>query len=135
MKIRIAMLAAACLLSALVPARQLRAEDYNFALVCAFKPQEWRTVVVSGDYVTGEATISHPDGTLRRAFVAFDGDRGGAPPKLAVLVKGKGRSEWRDLYIIDTALGTFTHVNEVYADGPDKQPSMVVQGGTCKSAR
>jgi hypothetical protein len=120
------------ILGVILPVGQPRAEADDFALACVFRPQEWRTFVVSGKYSKGEATISRPDGTLSRAFVAFDFDRGGAPLKLVVLVKGQGRlGEWRDLYVIDTALGTFSHVNEIYADGPDKQPSMAVHGGTC----
>jgi len=124
------------ILGVLLPARQPRAVEgtYDFVLACAIKPQQWRTIVISGDYAKGEATVSRPDGTLSRAFVAFTGE----PPqrKLAILIKGKGRSgEWRDLYVIDTALGTVSHVNEVYADGPDKPPSMVLEDGTCRPSR
>ena len=79
-------------------------------------------------------TSTRLDGTLAKAFVRFDFNTS-PQPKLAVLLKGQGRlGEWRDLYIIDTALGTFTHVNEIYADGPNKEPSMAVQGGTCTAA-
>ena len=78
--------------------------------------------VVSGDYVKGEAVISRVDGTLAKAFVKWDFDTA-LKPKLAVLLKGQGRvGEWRDLYIIDTALGTFTHVNEQWFDRKEEKP-------------
>ena len=101
----------------------------NFAMACTYRGGQ-SSFVVSGDYVKGEAAISRADGTLAKALVIDFGTS--SQPKLAVLLKGQGRlGDWRDLYIIDTGLGTFTHVNEIYADGPDKDPSMVVQVGTC----
>jgi hypothetical protein len=108
------------------------AQTSNFAMACTYRGGQ-ASFVVSGDYVKGEAAISRADGTLAKAFVTFEFNT--SSPKLAVLLKGKGRlGEGRDLYIIDTGLGTFTHVNEIYADGPDKDPSMVVQVGTCTAA-
>lgn len=109
------------------------AQTYDFALACTFRGGQ-SSFVVSGDYAKGEAAMSRVDGTVAKAFVKFDFNTS-PQPKLAVLLKGQGRSgEWRDLYIIDTALGTFTHVNEQYVDGPDKEPFMAVQGGTCTAA-
>ena len=108
------------------------AQTSNFAMACTYRGGQ-ASFVVSGDYVKGEAVISRADGTLAKAFVTFEFNT--SSPKLAVLLKGKGRlGEGRDLYIIDTGLGTFTHVNEIYADGPDKDPSMVVQVGNCTAA-
>ena len=106
------------------------AQTYDFALACTFRGG-LSNFVVSGNYVKGEATISRADGTLAKSFVRFDFNT--APqPKLAILLKGLGRlGEWRDLYVIDTAVGTFTHVTEQYVDGTDKEPFMAVQGGTC----
>ena len=108
------------------------AQTSNFTMACTYRGGQ-ASFVVSGDYVKGEAAISRADGTLAKALVIDFGTS--SQPKLAVLLKGQGRlGDWRDLYIIDTGPGTFTHVNEIYADGPDKDPSMVVQVGTCAVA-
>jgi hypothetical protein len=121
-------------LGVLVPVRQPRAEAYNFALACTYTGGR-ASFVVSGDYVKGEATISRRDGTQTRAFVKWDFNTT-PQARLAVLVRGQAQTgEWRDLYIIDTALGTFTHVNEHYVDGPGNDPFMAVQGGTCTAPR
>jgi hypothetical protein len=130
---RIHIVIALVILGVLLPVRQPRADAADeFALACTFTGGR-SSFVVNGDYVKGEATLSHSGGT-RGALVRSDFKY--KTPKLAVLVRGQGKNwEWRDLYIIDTALGTFTHVNEQYADGPGNDPSIAVQGGTCTSPR
>ena len=126
------LVAATTLLAVGAFADDVNALTPNFAFACTYRGGQ-SSFVVSGDYVRGEAAISRADGTLAKALVIDFGTS--SQPKLAVLVKGQGRlGDWRDLYIIDTGPGTFTHVNEIYADGPDKDPSMVVQVGTCAVA-
>ena len=125
-------LVAIAVLAVLILIGQTQAEASTFALACTFKGGAY-SFVVSGDYVKGEAYISRAGGGLSPAFVRWDFNT--VPkPVLAILVRGKGHDYWRDLYIIDTALGTFTHVNEIFAS-PDKELSMAVQGGTCIAAR
>jgi hypothetical protein len=104
-----------------------------FALACIFQGAA-ASFVVTGDYVKREATVSRSGGGAARAFVSWDFTTP-PKPKLAILVRGKGRSgDWRDLYVVDTAARAFTHINEQWVDGPDHDPFMAVQGGTCTSA-
>lgn len=104
----------------------------EFALACVFHGGR-HSFVVQGDYTEKRATISHSSG-MRTAYVASNFK---LPPTLSILVRGKTQrdEDWRDLYIVDTALGTFTHVHETWADGPNSDPFMAVQSGTCTSAR
>jgi hypothetical protein len=128
-----------CLLAALcggllIPLELAYAEwKSTFALACTFRGDK-ATFVTSGDTSSGEATIAYEQ-KFRPAFA--EADLGTDPkPTIAILVRGRSSTRpSRDLYIIDTALGIFTHVHENYADGPDKPPVMAVQGGTCTAAR
>ncbi len=102
----------------------------SFSLACSFRGGK-ASFVVSGDYTTQKAGIIGATGSVREAQVSFE--MGVLPPPtLAILVRGKGNlGDWRDLYIVGAAGGPFTHINEIWADGPDKAPFMAVQSGVC----
>src|SRR5262249_17788762 len=106
------------------------AEASSFSLTCAFKGGGL-PFVISGSATTGEATIVYENIT-RKALVKADLTTS-RQTTLAISVRGTNRTgvDWRDLYVINTALGTFTHVAEKVADFQ----IMAVQSGTCTSTR
>jgi hypothetical protein len=106
-----------------------------FFIACTFDGGA-ASFTASGDYIKHTASISRVDGSRMPAYVTLN-FRTASAPTLVLLLRGKSKADWawRDLYIVDTAQGTFSHVNENWPDGPDSDPSMIVQGGTCASSR
>jgi hypothetical protein len=123
------------LLLLLATSGSAQANPYAFSVACTFAGGT-TTFVASGDYTARTAVISWQDGSVVHAFVTPRYDTM-PKPTLALLVRGKTKagSLWRDLYLVETGQGTFTQVNEIWADGPDRDPSMTVQGGSCRSTK
>jgi hypothetical protein len=67
----------------------------SFALTCTYEGGKAR-FIVGGDYTKGKAHITRLDGSLINAHVSFDMSQA-PPPKLAILVWGKGTwlGDWR----------------------------------------
>jgi hypothetical protein len=113
----------AALGAAATPAVAYTEDTSKLVLACTFEGGRAKFVAMI-DRPKGEAKVSSISGEMRDGYATPYGP-------LIFFVTGKGRSVWRDTYFISDTDDTFVHLNEVYADGLDKQPFVVGQSGRC----
>ncbi|WP_141740121.1 hypothetical protein [Bosea sp. BIWAKO-01] len=108
-----------------------------FTLRCTYEPGHHigSSFELSAESMSGKMTFTERSGAKTELFNGIPG--GGKYPFLSM---GRGKSKWRDLYLVEfNSWGNnicsepcrFTHINENYPDGDDAAPFMVVQVGAC----
>lgn len=116
-----------------LPAFVARAEA--FTLRCTYEPATAFSFELSAASMSSRMTQTTINGAKRDLVSGVPG--GGKHPFLA---SGRGKSKWRDLYLVEfnpwgdkicSEPCRFTHINEIYPDGDDADPSIIVQVGGC----